>query len=696
LLCNSQRSQNQAVPLKGVSSMSWNGPESLGGQFFEPSALSAVSWAANRLDIFGIGSDRTLQHWAYDNGWLNNAQPESLGGLLAGGRGLSAVSWAANRLDIFAIGRDVTLQHWAYENGWLNNAQPESLGGDFFGGSGLSAVSWAANRLDIFAVSHGTLQHWAYENGWLNNAQPESLGGLLAFDESELSAVSWAPNRLDIFGISGHDDTLQHWAYDNGWLNNAQPESLGGLLLGGHSVHFGSELIPSLSAVSWAANRLDIFAIDLDATLQHWAYENGWLNNAQPETFGGLLDGNGLSAVSWGVNRLDIFGIRSLIQPPNTLQHWTKLPGDVVIPDLDPQGPVYKTEGPTDFTFYARPEGSVKAVMVFVDFSNAAAGFLSASDTVTHLLGNGQAKILYAAQSEQKLILDVTVRSDLGWRRMPMPSTQYSFQTFDRHRAYFTDAAALFASSEVNFSDYRFVFLVAPPNAGFPLSPAFNASPGSGAPSPSGEIRLGVTFGTDSYANRYINLVHEVGHLFGLPDLYPDGGGADTSKAGCWCIMSDIFHAVSFLGWHRHKNGWLSPSRKTYLSHDTPGWYTTLSPLSAESGLSMVVLPIDDALRPSRVFVVEVAQPVLGANNQWWGQGVLLYTVDATIPTGLSPVTIIPKTTSTSPEYGYLFEAPYTLNDTVSHTEGTTSLTLSILQDFGSSYYEIKIEYHRQ
>ena len=40
----------------------------------------------------------------------------------------------------------------------------------------------------------------------------------------------------------------------------------------------------------------------------------------------------------------------------------------------------------------------------------------------------------------------------------------------------------------------------------------------------SGEIRLAVTFGTDSYSNRYINLVHEVGHLFGLPDLYPDSG----------------------------------------------------------------------------------------------------------------------------------------------------------------------------
>src|SRR6266481_4608212 len=182
-------------------------------------------------------------------------------------------------------------------------------------------------------------------------------------------------------------------------------------------------------------------------------------------------------------------------------QHWTltqltKIPGKVAIPDLDPKGSVYKTEGPTDFSFYARPEGTVKAVMVFVDFSNAPAGSTSASDTANHLLGNGQAQALYHAQSDQKLILDVTVRSDLGWKRMPGPSTNYNFQTFASHKAYITDAAALFSPSEVRFSDYTFVFLVAPQNAGFRLSPAFNAPPGSGAPSPSGEIRLGVTFGT--------------------------------------------------------------------------------------------------------------------------------------------------------------------------------------------------------
>jgi M6 family metalloprotease-like protein len=381
-------------------------------------------------------------------------------------------------------------------------------------------------------------------------------------------------------------------------------------------------------------------------------------------------------------------------------QHWTltalaTIPGNVAIPNLDPQGNADKSEGPTDFTFYARPEGTVQAVMIFVDFPNASAGSTSASETANHLLGDGRAQKLYHDQSYHGLVLDVTARTDLGWRRMPGPSTGYNFETFEAQKAYITDAAALFSPSEVNFSHYTFIFVVAPPNAGFRLSPAFNAPPGSGALTPSGEIRLGVTFGTDSYTNRFINLVHEVGHCFGLPDLYPYGGGAGNSEVGCWEIMSDIFHCVSFLGWHRHKNRWLSSSRKTYLSQSTQGWYATLSPLSGTCGLSMVVLPLDNPLDPSKVLVVEVAQPVLGSNNEYWGDGVLVYTVDATIASGSSPVVIIPKKVSTSPFYGYLYEAPYLVGDAMVYQKGTTRIVLRVLQKFGSSY-NIQIEYHRE
>jgi hypothetical protein len=241
--------------------------------------------------------------------------PESLGGRLFASP-VSAVSWQDGRLDIFSVDADdFAPQHWWYDHGWGNNARPESLGGSHrLFASALTAVSWHPGRLDIFGVSRtdATLQHWWFDNGWGNNAQPESLGG--ALNSPALSAVSWRPGRLDIFGIgaqpgAANDQTLQHWWFDNGWGNNARPESLGGKLIGA-----------ALSAVSWRPGRLDIFGIDADdQTLQHWWFDNGWGNNARPESLGGRLSVDAMTAVSWQPGRLDIFGIDNLNA---TLQHW--------------------------------------------------------------------------------------------------------------------------------------------------------------------------------------------------------------------------------------------------------------------------------------------------------------------------------------------------------------------------------------
>ncbi|MEK6803319.1 MAG: hypothetical protein AABZ34_11715 [Nitrospirota bacterium] len=379
--------------------------------------------------------------------------------------------------------------------------------------------------------------------------------------------------------------------------------------------------------------------------------------------------------------------------PRWTLTKLTPIPGQAAIPDLKEAADAYCPEGCTDFSFYARPVGTLHAVMLFVDFPDAPAGACVPAEQGAHLQGNGQAQQLFHDQSYGAFTLTVNVLSHLGWRRLAQPSSRYNCHDFTSHRQYIADAAGLFAG-EIDFSQYHFVLIVAPPNAGFPDSPAFNARPGQGAPSASGEIRLAVTFGQDSYRNSFINLVHEVSHLLGLPDLYPYGGDADTSRAGCWDIMSDIFHCTSFIGWHRHKNGWLDTSRTIYLSESPQERYITLSPLSSRYGTSMVVLSIDDPQCPSKVFVVELAQPREGATNERPREGVLVYSVNSTVPTGHSPVVVHPKTVSSSLEQGYLYEAPYGVGDTASVIDGNTRLTLTVLQQCGSCYH-LKLSYVR-
>jgi hypothetical protein len=108
--------------------------------------------------------------------------------------------------------------------------------------------------------------------------------------------------------------------------------------------------------------------------------------------------------------------------------------------------------------------------------------------------------------------------------------------------------------------------------------------------------------------------------------------------------------------------------------------------MSGEYGVSMVVLPIDGPTKTSRVFVVELAEKVVGSDGTTAGEGVLLYAVDARIASGQGPVAIVPKKGGTTPVYGSLFEAPFGVGDTASKTLGNASISVDVLQKFGSCY----------
>ncbi len=377
-------------------------------------------------------------------------------------------------------------------------------------------------------------------------------------------------------------------------------------------------------------------------------------------------------------------------------QHWTlkrvrKIGRNVAIPDLDPKE-TPGGEGPTDFDYYARPEGVVRALMVFVDFEDVSGDDGSPETTARRLLGNGSAQRLFRDQSYRRMALGVTVKSDLGWRRMPRPTGGYDTSDFDGHKEYIRQAAELFVG-DVDFSEYSLILIATPESTHLINgSSSFSAAENYGIPVPGGEIRLAVTFDGKSRRRQYTTLVHEVAHLFGLPDQYRYGHDAQSSRAGCWSLMSDVYHATGFLGWDRHKNGWLDPSRKTYVDTPVSSWAGTLHPLAADAGLSMVVFPIDDPLKPTKVFVLELAQTVIGEDGEPLGEGVLFYTVDATVPTGSSPVVVVPNVRSVSDNFGNLFEAPYGVGDQGARAEGSALLILEVLQRFGAAY-RVKVRY---
>jgi M6 family metalloprotease-like protein len=380
-----------------------------------------------------------------------------------------------------------------------------------------------------------------------------------------------------------------------------------------------------------------------------------------------------------------------------TLTKLTRIPDVLPVPVLGGSQDVEHTEGLSEPGLYVPPTGTARAVMLFVDFPDAPTTDPPVAGVADHLLGSGRAQRLFHDQSYGQLDLDVTVRSDLGRRQLPKPSTAYSWGTlegtWESHRDYIADAAGRFP--EVDFSAYEIAFIVAPEIGRFPLSPAFIARAGDGPAAPGGAIHHAVTFGADSYTNRFINLVHETGHLLGLPDLYTIGSGAEDSQAGCWDIMSDIFRSVSFMAWHRYKSGWLPPARAVWIAEDTPGRTMTLHPLSRPEGVAMLVLPVDDLVCPTKVFVVELAEPVIGTNGEPWGEGVLVSTVDASIPSGQAPVVVIPHRDSHSDVFGNFFEAPYGVGDVASASEDPfASLTVEVHRKRDTTY-EVQVSYHR-
>ena len=84
----------------------------------KPIAVSAVSWGANRLDIFGLGTNNSMFHKAWANAWYPSPSGwEALGGVFNSPP--AAVCWGPNRIDLFGLGTDNQMYHKAWNvNAW--------------------------------------------------------------------------------------------------------------------------------------------------------------------------------------------------------------------------------------------------------------------------------------------------------------------------------------------------------------------------------------------------------------------------------------------------------------------------------------------------------------------------------------------------------------------------------------------------
>lgn len=195
---------------------------------------------------------------------------------------------------------------------------------------------------------------------------------------------------------------------------------------------------------------------------------------------------------------------------------------------------------------YARSTGTVRALTLMVDFSDAP-GPGSALDRLAEFFPQTQNWFRTSSYGR----LDYRPETPIHhWLRMPKPFKAYGIERgapFDPgYRDLVQDIVAT-ADPEVDFHSYDLLNVLVTPNAGpsaldTVLSVTFAGN--TEAPIADGVPVSNASFvysrqddGSGSYAETgYRVLPHENGHTFGLPDLYTqEGGGA----VGHWDIMSE-------------------------------------------------------------------------------------------------------------------------------------------------------------
>lgn len=303
---------------------------------------------------------------------------------------------------------------------------------------------------------------------------------------------------------------------------------------------------------------------------------------------------------------------------------------------------------------FLRPDRILKAIFLFVDFSDApAAGapWSNQAEIIQRISGGADSWLKEVSFGRSGLV----VAHQAGWRRMPKAATEYSNDLCrclsGSSRAYIEDVAALFAT-DVDFSLYDFVCVVAAKTDALALSPAWSGlAPNGSIPTSSGPISHAITFGADSYhpATDERLLLHEALHLCGLPDLYDGGsvdrngvtGGYSPRMVAPWDLMADHRESRHLLGWHRLKLGWLDLSQ--VCAHFGGGTLEIeITNWTQAEGIHSVMVPVrpsplltgcrdDYRQSSSQAYLVEVAPG---------GVGVLVYSVDASVPTWERPVLV--------------------------------------------------------
>lgn len=319
-------------------------------------------------------------------------------------------------------------------------------------------------------------------------------------------------------------------------------------------------------------------------------------------------------------------------------------------------------EGPINTAGALPTAGSVRALVVAVDFSDAPASQDAAQLANNAISGLGRfAEYSYGRFSASAQIVT-------GWRRMSRPASSYANLSAlgDGAQVFLNEVTGL-VDAEVDFSAIEFVIVLAPGLKPFQSSgnPAWSVFPGRGFSRDGNEIRHATTL-MEAVINPYADIAsvtnHELSHSLGLPETYQmTSGDVRRDLVGTW-DLGNIPNQRHFLAWHKFRLGWIELAQVTCI--DAPRQeQVTLTPLETRGGTKAVVVRTS----PSWAYVVE-ARRRIGLDGNICHEGVLVYTVDSQVDNGGGPIRLFRAaedvTSQEQQQCGLLYNAPFQVGQT--------------------------------
>lgn len=212
---------------------------------------------------------------------------------------------------------------------------------------------------------------------------------------------------------------------------------------------------------------------------------------------------------------------------------------------------------------FLSPTGSLRALVIATDFTDVPAKTSLAKE----LEFLSEVKSFYLNQSQNKLRIEFD--APLNWVRMPKTAAYYKTAFWSEK---INDAIDT-VDAKVDFSKYDFViFYISKKNK---ITTEAGALPGFPDRKPDGLSQIrGVYLGNDGWRQLDQDAavtIHELMHVFGLPDLYLTN--KDGSKnVGVFDLMSEYQkkYGPRLFYWHRWKLNWIDDGQVSCLDPKVP------------------------------------------------------------------------------------------------------------------------------